>query len=242
MKGTREASRWIYGGVWRIVVDWLRVPAAAPELPVGPGEQVDAFGPADGFLRYLKLWFWIVALIVDVALLVGWLALVIVEWWVGLLVLPIVLLLMIVPDVIIYVALHLRFDTTWYVMTERSLRLRRGVWIIQEMTITFENVQNLKVTQGPVQRAFGISNLRVETAGGGGGGEAQGQGLGNQAIIEGVTNAKELRDRILKRLRRSTSAGLGDEAEPGAAGWTAEHVAALREVRDAVRGLATRIS
>jgi len=237
--GTREASRWIYRGIWSIVVGWLRVPETPPELPAAPGEQVDAFGPADGFLKYLKLWFWIAALLFDAALLVGWIVLVAVEWWIGLLVLPLVLVIMIVPELIIYVALHLRFDTTWYVMTERSLRIRRGVWIVQEMTVTFENVQNLKVMQGPVQRSFGVSNLLVETAGGGGGGESKKQGfeIGNQAIIEGVTNAKELRDRILGRLRQSTSAGLGDEAENGSRGWSAEHVAALREIRDAVRGL-----
>ncbi|MCP3904496.1 MAG: PH domain-containing protein [Planctomycetes bacterium] len=241
---SREAARWIYGGVWRIVVGWLRVPETPPELPVGPREQADAFGPADAFLRYLKLWFWIVALIVDVALVVLWFVLLIVEWWVALLVLPLAVLLIVVPDVIIYVALHLRFDTTWYVMTERSLRIRRGVWIIREMTVTFENVQNLKVHQGPVQRLYGVSSLLVETAGGSSSTEGHSKGLdvGNQAVIEGIANARELRDRILGRLRMVQSAGLGDEAEDAAAGWSPEHVAALREIRDAVRGLPGRVS
>ena len=83
-------------------------------------------------------------------------------------------------------ALHLRFDTTWYVMTERSLRIRRGIWVIREMTITFENVQNVKVQQGPLQRFFGISSLVVETAGGGSAEPGKGHAA-NQAIVVGAS-------------------------------------------------------
>ena len=64
----------------------------------------------------------------------------------------------------VYVALHLRYDTTWYVVTDRSLRIRRGIWVIEETTITFENVQNVSITQGPLERAFGIATLVVDTA------------------------------------------------------------------------------
>jgi uncharacterized membrane protein YdbT with pleckstrin-like domain len=74
---------------------------------------------------------------------------------------------LIAPDVIAYVGLHLRYDTTWYVFTDRSLRIRRGIWVIHETTITFENVQNVAVAQGPVQRYFGIADVIVQTAGGG---------------------------------------------------------------------------
>ena len=65
-------------------------------------------------------------------------------------------------------AMHLRYDTTWYVLTNRSLRIRRGIWMIHETTITYENVQNVSVNQGPLQRIFGIADVLVQTAGGGG--------------------------------------------------------------------------
>ena len=65
----------------------------------------------------------------------------------------------ILPDIVAYVAIHLRYDTTWYVIGRRSLRIRRGIWIINETTITFENVQNIHITQGPLQRYFGIADL-----------------------------------------------------------------------------------
>ena len=71
----------------------------------------------------------------------------------------------VLPDILAYIAIHLRYDTMWYVMTDRSLRCRRGIWVIFEHTITFENVQNVHVRRGPVQYFFGISTVVVETAG-----------------------------------------------------------------------------
>lgn len=64
-------------------------------------------------------------------------------------------------------SIYLRYDTTWYVFSDRSMRLRRGIWLIRESTINFDNIQNVKVTQGPLQRFFGVASVLIETAGGG---------------------------------------------------------------------------
>ena len=68
-----------------------------------------------------------------------------------------------------YFSLRLNYEMRWYKVTDRSLRIRAGVWNVHEMTMTFANVQNISITQGPLERLFGISDVRVETAGGGGG-------------------------------------------------------------------------
>jgi membrane protein YdbS with pleckstrin-like domain len=248
---TERVARWIYGGVWAVLVNWFRVPNRPPSLPGREGEFLDSFQPAPGFLRYLKFYFWVVLLAIDLPLTVGWLLLLLSDWQLGLLVAPVAWFVIVAPDIVAYIAIHLRYDTTWYLITERSLRLRRGIWIIREVTITFENVQNILVRQGPVQRYFGISDLIVLTAGGGAT-ESHGEGGhvkggGHRGIIEGISAAKarQLRDLILQKLRTSSTAGLGDEDplsgparahSPGAL-WTAPHLAVLREIRDATRGL-----
>lgn len=239
-----RASRWIYRGIWGVLVRWFKVPDRPPELPLPPGETLEAFRPAEGYLRYLKLFFWIGLTIIDGLILIGWIAVSVASpaWGIGLTI-P-ALALAVLPDIVVYIAIHLQYDSTWYVMTSRSLRIRRGIWTIHETTITFENVQNVEVNQGPVQRLFGIADVRVDTAGGGGrsaGAEAQ-TTQSHRGMIEGVSNAHEIRDLILARLRRSKSAGLGDEHPtslvPSRSQWSAEHVAALREIRD----LAARLS
>jgi membrane protein YdbS with pleckstrin-like domain len=239
--GGERVAEWAYRGVWGVLAKWFRVPRDPPSIPAGSGEDVRKFHPAPGFLRYLKLKFWIGLAVVDAAILVGWLILLVTAPVLGLLLLPFALALAVIPDIVAYIGIHLRYDTTWYVITRRSLRIRRGLWIIRETTITYENIQNIRVYQGPVNRFFGISNVVVDTAGVSATPNQQGASRPNQAIIEGVENAEEIRELILARLRRSKSGGLGDEEEPPSTGpgrWTREHLETLREIRDAVDDLA----
>lgn len=237
-----EASQWCYRGVWGVLTRWFRVPDQPPTLPASAhDEQVRSFKPATGFLNYLRLQFWFFCLLIDVAILIGWL-IVTFNWpWVGVaLALP-ALIVAVVPDIVAYIAIHLRFDTTWYVISDRSLRIRRGIWVIHETTITFDNVQNVSVSQGPLQRYFGIADVLVETAGGGDvraqqqAGNAMAAHLG---LIQGVANAQEIRDQLMARVGESQTAGLGDEPmqapRPARTVWTAEHTAVLREIRDLV--------
>lgn len=242
----RQAAEWLYHGVWRVLSDWFVVPRQPPDLPARPGETIDRFHPSPGFLRYLKLWFWLGLTAVDFWFLIAWIATFFVNRWLGLALAPVFFAVAVLPEVIAYVAIHLRYDSTWYVLSDRSLRIRRGIWTIRETTITFENVQDVKIRQGPVQRFYGISDVIVETAGGGGSktGEGDLSVPSHTGLIEGVADAARIRDLILARVRRSRTAGLGDEArEPSreshaaAPVWTAEHVAALREIRDGLREL-----
>lgn len=242
-RGRHEgAAAWVYRGVWRVLVDWLRVPEEPPRLPAG--EPTAAVRPAPGFLRYLKFYFWLGLVAVDALILGGWALLTYHHPVAGaILALP-AWGLAVVPDIVVYLALHLRYDTTWYLMTDRALRLRRGVWTIHETTITYENIQNVTLSQGPLQRLYGIADVVVQTAGGGGAG-AQGKagGTGHTGLIQGVADAAAIRDRILERARRAAGAGLGDEHrvhEGSDNGWNALHVDELARIRELARALANR--
>lgn len=238
------ASAWVHRGIWGAIVRWLHVPAEPPTLPVPAGDAVERFRPSPGFLRYLKFWFWLLLWPMDLAILVGWAALL---WyhpvWAWALAAP-AFLIAVVPDIVAYAAIHVRYDATCYAMSDRSLRIRRGIWVIREMTITFENVQNVLVRQGPVQRRFGVADVIVETAGGaasGPHGEHAAQSL-NQGVLEGMADAQRLREIIMAKVRTSQTAGLGDEAHPGphtrdGSAWTPAHLTALREVLAAATAL-----
>ena len=141
------------------------------------------------------------------------------------------------------------YATTWYVFTDRSLRIRRGILSIHETTISFENVQNVEVRQGPVQRYFEIADVIVTTAGGGAShskGEASTSGGAHVGILQGLADAQAVRDLILDRVKRSRSSGLGDERQgpvlpaPGlpATALSPSHMEILREIRDVARRLA----
>lgn len=241
-----DSARRVYRGVWAAMARWFKVPEAPPTLSSFAGDPIESFRPSRGFLDYLKFQFWLGLLAVDIGLIVLWVVVVVNEPTLGVVLAPLFVVAIVAPDILAYFALHLRYDTTWYVMSSRSIRLRRGIWVIRETTITFENVQNVEFKQGPLQRHFGIANLIVQTAGGGGGGGGGGrhpqqhQTSEHTGLIEGIAEAERIRDVIMNRMRQSRRAGLGDE-QPASAGsatgpaWTPAHLKALREILRGVR-------
>jgi hypothetical protein len=117
---------------------------------------------------------------------------------------------------ITYTVRRLDYEMRWYMVTDRSLRLRHGVWQISESTMSFANVQQVVVSQGPLQRLLGLADVKVTSAGGGGGGGSNSQHGESQmhtGLFHSVTNAGEIRDLILERLRRFREGGLGDPDE-----------------------------
>jgi membrane protein YdbS with pleckstrin-like domain len=113
--------------------------------------------------------------------------------------------------VVTFAAVRLDYEQRWYIVTDRSLRLRSGIWNVQELTMSFANLQQVTVTQGPLQRLLGLANVHVQTAGGGGGkpNEENHESL-HTAEFHCVENAPEIRDLILDRLRLFRATGLGD--------------------------------
>src|ERR671920_550110 len=61
----------------------------------------------------------------------------------------------------------LSWRATTYLVTGNSFRLKRGVFQKSERTIPLDHVQSVDTVQGVIQRAFGVFEVRIETAGGG---------------------------------------------------------------------------
>ncbi len=114
-----------------------------------------------------------------------------------------------------YAAVRLEYEQHWYIVTDRSLRIRHGLVSVLESTMSFANLQQVVVHQGPLQRLLGLADVRVQSAGGGGdqhGDKKHGESL-HTGIFRGVANATEIRDLILERLRLFRETGLGDSDE-----------------------------
>lgn len=138
-----------------------------------------------------------------------------------------------------FAAVRLDWEMRWYVTTDRSLRIREGLGSVREMTLTFGNVQNVSVRQGPLQRLLGLADVVVQTAGGGGTRSSdpheQGPSL-HEGFLRGVDDAEAVRDVILERLRRLKDAGLGDPEDPEVESAAGE-LASAREVLEEARAL-----
>ena len=201
---------------------WLRIPPE-PEPPPGDENSARVFRAAPKFLKYLRLLWGIRNGVVLLAVLIPMSVVVIaltmqrestaamVVGGVGVLVLG----ALICQSLFSLALVQLDYEKRWYVVTDRSLRIREGVGTVREITFTFANIQNLSVTQGPIQRLLGIADLKVETAGGGSvGGEHQHPGLNlHTAYFRGIDNAEEVKQLIAARMRAHRDAGLGDHED-----------------------------
>jgi membrane protein YdbS with pleckstrin-like domain len=137
------------------------------------------------------------------------------------------------------VVLRLDYEKRWYVVT------------VREMTVNFANIQNISISQGPIQRALGIADLKLDTAGGGGSATQHNQHQPTEnlhtAWFRGVNNASEVRELIQQRLRLLRDSGLGDHEElsraapataaGGGAATSPALLAILREVHAEARAL-----
>ena len=141
---------------------------------------------------------------------------------------------------------RLDYEMRWYMVTDRSLRIREGILRIKEKTMTFANIQNLGIHQGPLQRFLGIQDLEVQTAGGGGSQHPQQKQAGESmhiAKFRGVDNAEEIRLLIRDGMRKHRDTGLGDPDERKTVRQSSREtaVAAARSVLDEVRALRNAI-
>ncbi len=227
----------------------LDVPREPPPLPPGRHEWANSFRPSERYFRYLKLRYLIGAalltLVVGGVLLVSIVSLHRSDATGLALFLTLFLALPLFAWMVVgYMVIRLQFDTTWYVMTDRALRIRSGIWTIREQTVTLDNAQNIRVRRGPLQRMLGIGDVAVETASAGTT-DQHGNTSPHTVVVAGVDDPVAIRDRIISRMRSARGTGLGDgggtDTGPGESdsaestapvAWTPAHLAVLREIRE----------
>jgi len=155
----------------------------------------------------------------------------------------VILIVGIVGALVHLAIVRLNYEKRWYIVTDRSLRVREGVVGVREMTVTFANIQNISISQGPIQRLLSIADLRVDTAGGAG---ATGHShyaaaqTAHVAWFRGIDNAPQVRELMQTRLRQWKDAGLGDHDDHSpeiSAPGDAAVLAALRDVHAAATAL-----
>ena len=215
------------GPLTRLITRFLKVPPE-PEPPLGSPGSVRVFNASPGYFRYrLMLWVFkqlgtFIGLVVGLVFLAGGIefAVIPITPEVAMLLEATGIGLFIVQLPLSFLMVRLDYRYRWYMITDTSLRIREGLMTVRERTMTFANIQNLSLKQGPVQRLFGISDLQVRTAGGGS--EAAGESKSELAeamnmhigYFRGVDNAAEIRDLILAQMRGMRDSGLGDPDEP----------------------------
>ena len=85
------------------------------------------------------------------------------------------------------------FNTLECELTTKNLRFSKGMIFHIEKTIPLENIQDLSFYGGPILRYFGLTLIRIETAGGGG------QHNNNMMSMLGINDAENFKVEILNQ-------------------------------------------
>lgn len=78
-------------------------------------------------------------------------------------------------------------------LSTKNLRFSKGIIFHIEKTIPLENIQDLSFYGGPILRSFGLTLIRIETAGGGG------KHDNNMMSMLGINNAESFKLEILNQ-------------------------------------------
>lgn len=87
------------------------------------------------------------------------------------------------------------------VLTERSLKLSKGVLVRQEKTVPLDKITDLALIEGPIMRLLDLQALKVETAGT--------STPGSFITMVGIVDARAFRDTVLEQRDRVSFSGSG---------------------------------
>jgi membrane protein YdbS with pleckstrin-like domain len=178
----------------------------------------EAFKPVPRFRSYL----YASLVLTVVVLILPWLIPIVVFTW-GFVALAIALPVL---AVIVFVAywIPLYYESITYRLTVTEITWQRGVWFRQTGIVPYNRITNVDIAQGPLMRFFSFSAVRVQTAGY----SAQAQA---EILLNGITDPKDLQEKIMNFVRRTTPVAVGGEPEQlPAADATVEELRAIRKL------------
>lgn len=76
--------------------------------------------------------------------------------------------IIVLAAVCIIIIPRIRYERYRYIIDSANIRVREGIFWIKETIIPMERLHKIQVSQGPVDRMFKLSSVRVTTAGGDG--------------------------------------------------------------------------
>ncbi|WP_376697193.1 PH domain-containing protein [Wenzhouxiangella sp. EGI_FJ10305] len=118
------------------------------------------------------------------------------------------------------------------VLTRRDLKVRRGIWNVEEKSVPLEKITDLALNQGPIMRLFNIKGMKVETAGQ--------SSEGALVTITGIDGVDDFRDAVLDQRDRVSDWQDEDDKPAQPQAETSEEATAgslevLGEIRDSLK-------
>ncbi len=108
-------------------------------------------------------------------------------------------------------------------LTDKTLKVKKGIFIRIEKTIPLEKITDMGMVQGPIMRYFNLHKLTVETAGQ--------SGQGALVSLTGIVDAKSFRQAVLNQ-RDHVSATSSQSVQEAMGQEPSDASSLLSEIRD----------
>ena len=116
-----------------------------------------------------------------------------------------------------------------YTIDEDVIRGSRGVFWRRNVTIPYPKITNVDISQGPLQRRFGIGTIHVQTAGFGGA-----QGSVAELQMPGIRDLVGVREMIMEKVKSHGARGGATDGGPTQFDLMAKMAKELKTIRKAL--------
>jgi membrane protein YdbS with pleckstrin-like domain len=98
----------------------------------------------------------------------------------------------------IFIAKYIRYRTLRYVFTDKEVTMSWGGIQKQSISVSYERVQDIQLSSGPIERQYSLAKVQLQTASG---------DASAEIVLEGFLNPAELRDQLYEKIQSAKNPG-----------------------------------
>jgi putative membrane protein len=95
---------------------------------------------------------------------------------------------------IVFAAKYIRYRTLRYVFTDKEITMSWGGIQKQSISVSYERVQDIQLSSGPIERQFSLAKVQLQTASG---------DANAEIVLEGFLHPIEVRDQLYEKIQQA---------------------------------------
>ena len=100
-----------------------------------------------------------------------------------------------------------------YALTDNEIVVHKGVWWKKKGYVPYNRITNVNIVQGPISRRFQLGTVLIQTAGFSGAAGGAGGFRPAEAVVFGVKNFEEIKDKVMDFVREIRPVAVEARAE-----------------------------
>ena len=100
-----------------------------------------------------------------------------------------------------------------YTLTDNEIVVHKGVWWKKKGYVPYNRITNINIIQGPISRHFQLGTVLIQTAGFSGAAGGAGGFRPAEAVIFGIKNFEEIKDKVMNFVREIRPVAVEARAE-----------------------------